>query len=79
MRGVTPREPQMSKAHESIGKVLSNNCFSTLRGRLLYIEDEKCYFEILENPDYPKYNHCAGKIEYLPEYMVVCEKFEVEE
>ena len=76
MRHVTPRIPQMSKANEVIGKVLNSNCFSTLKGRLIYIHDEKCYFELLENPEYPKYNHCAGQIEYLPEYMVVCEKFE---
>ena len=50
-----------------------------MKGKLLYVTDEKCYFEILENPDYPKYNHCAGQIEYLPEYMVVCEKFEEED
>ena len=75
MRHVTPRIPQMSKANEVIGKVLHSNCFATMRGRLLYIIDEKCYFEILENDEYPKYNECAGKIEYLPEYMVVCEKF----
>lgn len=79
MRGVTPRIPQRSKANEVIGKVLNSNVFSTLRGRLIYIHDEKCYFELLENPDYPKYNHCAGQIEYLPEYMVVCEKFEEKE
>jgi hypothetical protein len=66
----------MSKANEAIGKVLNSNCFSTLKGRLIYIHDEKCYFELLENPEYPKYNHCAGQIEYLPEYMVVCEIFE---
>lgn len=76
MRHVTPRIPQMSKANEVIGKVLNSNCFSTLKGRLIYIHDEKCYFELLENPEYPKYNHCAGQIEYLPEYMVVCETFE---
>ena len=76
MRHVTPRIPQMSKANEAIGKVLNSNCFSTLKGRLIYIRDEKCYFELLKNPEYPKYNHCAGQIEYLPEYMVVCEIFE---
>jgi len=76
MRQVTPRIQQMKNANKMIGRVLNSNCFSTLRGRLLYIQDEKCYFEIIENPNYPKYNHCAGKIEYLPEYMVVCETFE---
>jgi len=76
MKRITPRIPQMSRANEAIGKVLYSNIFPTLKGRLLYIENEKCYFEILENPDYIKYNKCAGQIEYFPEYMVVCEKFE---
>jgi hypothetical protein len=79
MRQITPRIQQLSKAHEAIGKVLNSNCFATLKGKLIYIENGKCYFEIIENPDYPKYNHCAGKIEYLPEHMVVCEKFEEED
>ena len=78
MRQVTPRIQQMKNARKMIGRVLNNNCFSTLRGRLLYIHDEKCYFEILENDEYPKYNHCAGQIDYLPEYMVVCQEFEEE-
>jgi hypothetical protein len=76
MRQVTPRIPQTPKLNEMIGRVLNNNCFPTMRGRLLYIQKDKCYFEIIENPEYPKYNHCAGQIEYLPEYMVVCEIFE---
>ncbi len=78
MKRVTPRTPQMSKAHEAIGKVLYNNCFPTLMGRFIYIQNDKCYFEILPNPEYTKYNECAGQIEYLPEYMVVCLKFEEE-
>jgi len=47
MRNVTPRIPQMEDAHQMIGRVLNNNCFSTLRGKLIYIQDEKCYFEIV--------------------------------
>jgi len=75
---ITPREQQISKAHDVIGQVTTSNVFPTFRGKLLYIQDEKCYFEMLENPDYPKYNECAGQITYLPEYMVVCMKFEEE-
>ena len=78
MRDITPRIPQMENTRHMIGRVLNNNYFATLRGRLIYIYDEKCYFEIIENPDFPKYNHCAGQIEYLPETMVVCMKFEEE-
>lgn len=78
MRGITERIQLLSKAHDAIGKIAYNNLFATLKGRLLYVYDEKCYFEILENEQYTKYNNCAGKIEYLPEYMVVCMKFEDE-
>jgi hypothetical protein len=66
----------MSKANEGIGKIFNSNMFSTMKGKLLYIDKGKCYFEIIENPEYPKYNHCAGQIEYLPESMVVCMEFE---
>ena len=52
--------------------------FSTLRGKLLYIQKDKCYFEVQANPDYTKYNDSAGQIEYLPEAMVVCMEFEEE-
>ena len=73
---ITPREQQTPKLNEMIGRVLTSNLFSTFRGKLLYIQKDKCYFEIIENPNYPKYNDCAGQIEYLPEAMVVCMKFE---
>jgi hypothetical protein len=61
-----------------IGKVLVNNLFSTFRGKLLYIQDGKCYFELLENKKYPKYNKCAGQIEYIHERVVLTAKFEDE-
>jgi hypothetical protein len=50
-----------------------------MKGRLVWINNERCYFEIIENEDFPKYNHCAGQIEYLPEHMVIAMKFEEEE
>lgn len=78
MRLVTPRIQQIETAQHMIGRVLNSNCFPTLKGRLLYVHDEKCYFEMLENEEYPKYNNCAGQVEYLPEYMVVCMEFEDE-
>ena len=78
MKQVTPRIPQTPKLSKMIGRVLNNNCFSTMRGRLLYIQDKKCYFEIIENNEYPKYNESAGQIEYLPEHMVVCMEFELD-
>ena len=75
MRPFTTRETQMSKASEMIGRVLNSNLFPTLLGRLLYIQNDKCYFEILENSEYTKYNICAGQIEYLSESMVTTMKF----
>jgi hypothetical protein len=76
MRGITQRTQLISKAHEMIGRVAYNNCFPTLKGLLLYVQDEKCFFEILANDEFTKYNDCAGQIEYLPEHMVVCLNFE---
>lgn len=76
---ITPRFQTISRAHEMIGKVVSSNCFATLKAKLLYVHDGKCYFEALPNPDYPKYNDCAGQIDYLPEEMVVCMRFEEED
>jgi hypothetical protein len=78
MRQVTPRISQMKNTRNMIGRVLNSNCFPTLLGRLLYIQNDKCYFEIIENEEYIKYNHCAGQIEYLPEAMVVCLTFNEE-
>ena len=75
MRKVTPRIQQMSKVSEAIGKVLYSNCFPTLKGKLLYVDKGKCYFEMIPNSNFTKYNSCAGQIEYLPEYMVMCETF----
>ena len=47
MRGITQRTQLISKAHEMMGRVAYNNCFPTLKGLLLYVQDEKCFFEIL--------------------------------
>lgn len=75
MRSFTPRVIQTSILTEKIGYVLNSNLFPTLLGRLLYIQNDKCYFEIIENSEYIKYNICAGQIEYLPESMVTTMKF----
>jgi len=75
---VTPRIQQTANLKDKIGHILVSNIFSTLRGKLLYIQKDKCYFEIQANPDYIKYNDSAGQVEYLPEAMVVCMEFEEE-
>jgi len=73
---ITPRIEVNSNLKDMIGKVLVNNLFSTFRGKLLYIQDNKCYFELLPNPKFTKYNMCAGQIEYIHERVVLTEKFE---
>ena len=75
---ITPRIKVNSNLKDMIGKVLVTNLFSTFRGKLLYIQDHKCYFELVKNKDYPKYNQSAGQIEYLPERLVITSKFEDE-
>jgi len=72
---VTPRFQTISSVREKIGYVFNNNCFPTFLGRLIYVQDEKCYFEVIKNKENPKYNYCAGDIEYLPEHMVLTMKF----
>ena len=75
---ITPRIETSINLKDMIGKVLITNIFSTFRGKLLYTQDGKCYFELLENKNYPKYNQSAGQIEYLPERLVITSKFEDE-
>ena len=36
-------------------------------------------FELKPTKVYPKYNYCAGKIEYLLDHMVATMKFEEDE
>jgi hypothetical protein len=72
----TPRVEINSNLKEMIGRIAVSNCFPSLRGRLLYIYNEKCYFEILKNPEYPKFDCCEGNLEYLPEEMVRSMRFE---
>ena len=64
---VTPRFYTKHNWKKVIGKVVTSNIFPTFKARLVEVDKfkERCYFEIIENLDYPKYNHCAGKIEYL--------------
>jgi hypothetical protein len=49
-----------------------------MKGKMIYIREDRCFFEVIKNDQFPKYNHCAGQIEYLPEYMVVTMDFEEE-
>lgn len=76
MNGITPRTPQQYNIKDMRGRILTSNLFPTLKGRLLYVWNDKCYFEITANPDYTKYNDCEGQIEYLPQTLVMCVEFE---
>jgi hypothetical protein len=73
---ITPRYNQGHNMKKMVGRTLRCNFFPTLRGRLLYTQNERCYFVIVENDEWPKYNACAGQVEYLNEYTVATMKFE---
>jgi hypothetical protein len=76
---ITPRTQVYSNLKPMIGRVLKSNIFPTFLGRLIYIYDEKCYFEILSNPEFTKYNMCEGQIEYITEDRVCTMEFLPEE
>jgi len=67
---ITPRIEINEDLNLLIGKVARSNCFSSLRGKLLYINNGKGYFEIQKNPEYSKFDICEGNIEYLPEDLI---------
>jgi hypothetical protein len=75
---ITPRYNQGHDMKKMVGRTLRTNMFPTLLGRLLYTHKERCYFVMVENNEWPKYNDCAGQVEWLNEHMVVTMKFEEE-
>lgn len=74
----TPKTIYYTSLKGMIGRVLKTCLLPTYYGRLLYIKDGKCYFEVIANPELPKYDSCIGQIEYIPESLVVTMKFEDE-
>ena len=78
MNRVTPRVPINKNLYDLIGRTLNSNCFPTMKGRMIFIKEDRCYFEMLENENFTKYNQCAGQIEYLTSHMVITMKFEEE-
>jgi hypothetical protein len=78
MNRVTPRVPINKNLYDLIGRTLNSNCFPTMRGRMIFVKEDRCYFEMLENENFTKYNQCAGQIEYLTSHMVITMKFEEE-
>jgi hypothetical protein len=75
---ITPRYNQGHDMKKMVGHTLRCNMFPTLRGRLLYTYKERCYFVMVENDEWPKYNQCAGQIEWLNEHIVLTMPFENE-
>jgi hypothetical protein len=73
---ITPRYDQGHDLKKMVGRTLRCNLFPTFLGRLLYTQKERCYFVMVENPDFTKYNGCAGQVEYLNEYTVATMQFE---
>ena len=78
MNRVTPRVPINKNLYDLIGRTLNSNCFPTMKGRMIFIKEDRCYFEMLENENFTKYNQCAGQVEYLTSHMVITMKFEEE-
>jgi hypothetical protein len=76
MNRVTPRVTINKNLYDLIGRTLNSNCFPTMKGRMIFIKEDRCYFEMLENENFTKYNQCAGQIEYLTSHMVITMKFE---
>jgi hypothetical protein len=72
----TPKTTYYKNLNGMIGKILHTCLLPTYYGKLLYVRDGKCYFEVVANPKVPKFDVCVGKIEYIPEYLVVTMKFE---
>ena len=75
---ITPRYDQEYDMKKMVGRTLRCNMFPTFLGRLLYTHQERCYFVMVENPTFTKYNHCAGTVEWLNEYTVLTMKVEEE-
>lgn len=62
---VTVRHKLHNNLNKLIGRTFRTCLLPTYLGKLVYIQDDKCYFEVLPNPEWTKYNGCAGKVEYI--------------
>ena len=71
MRKVTSRETTIEHLDLAIGKLVSTNISPTMRGRLLYYNKEKSYFEVTKHESNNRYDECAGQVFYIPNYMAV--------
>jgi hypothetical protein len=57
MNRVTPRVPINKNLYDLIGRTLNSNCFPTMRGRMIFVKEDRCYFEMLENENFTKYKY----------------------
>ena len=71
MRQVTPRETTIEHLDLAIGKLVSTNISPTMRGRLLYYNKEKSYFEVTKHESNDRYAECAGQVFYISNYIAV--------
>jgi hypothetical protein len=71
MRGITKREATIPNLESAIGRLVSTNISPTMRGRLLYYDSERSYFEVIKHESNDQYAHCAGQTFWIPNYMSV--------
>lgn len=71
MRRYTPREATIENLDLAIGRLVSTNISPTMRGRLLYYDRERSYFEVTKHESNDRYANCAGQIFWIPNYMAV--------
>jgi hypothetical protein len=71
MRRNSPREATIPNLELAIGRLVSTNISPTMRGRLLYYDSERSYFEVTKHESNDRYAHCAGQTFWIPNYMSV--------
>ena len=71
MRRNTPRETTIENLDLAIGRLVSTNISPTMRGRLLYYDSERSYFEVTKHESNDRYANCAGQTFWIPNHMAV--------
>jgi hypothetical protein len=62
MRRNSPREATIPSLKSAIGRLVSTNISPTMRGKLLYYDSERSYFEVTKHESNDRYANCAGQI-----------------
>ena len=60
MNRVTPRVSINKNLYDLIGRTLNSNCFPTMKGRMIFIKEDRCYFEMLENENFADVTFVVG-------------------